>query len=186
MVRGGCGGVAARPEADAPGTRVTVAVEIPARSEADVPGTRVTVAVEMPAFSTRVLATAPIWEFSVRACVPVSVLVSCGRALLLTKRCSRGSKTMEESLLKATTRDAGLPDITVRERRAGGAEAATLLVNASRGGCLRTFQFVPVFPITLSETPRPLTGRTPWARLIGALPRASIGWTGTSPVVPPE
>jgi hypothetical protein len=168
------------------GGRGTVARETPARSgTVAAPGTRVTVAVEMPAFSTRVLATAPIWEFSVRACVPVSVLVSCG-ALLLTKRCSCGSKVIEESLLSVTTRDPVLPEMTVRERRAGGPEAATLLVNVSRGGCLRTFQFVPVLPAMPSETPRPLTGKTPWARLRGVLPRASIGWTGTSPSVPPE
>jgi hypothetical protein len=84
MLRGGRGTVAIEIPArsgtvDAPGTRVTVAVEIPARSEADAPGTRVAVAVEMPAFS------------ACPSAARFSVLVSCGRALLFTKRCSCGS-----------------------------------------------------------------------------------------------
>src|SRR5260370_32725063 len=93
---------------------------------------------------------------------------------------------MEESLLSVTTRDVVLPARTVRERRAGGAEAATLLTNASRGGCLRTFQFVLPLPAALTEALRPPTGTTPWPRLRGALPRTSSGWAGTSPSVPPE
>src|SRR5216683_1251438 len=93
---------------------------------------------------------------------------------------------MEESLLSVTTRDAPLPARTVRERRAGREDAATLLTKASRDGCLRTFQFVLLLPATLSEAARPPTGITPWPRLRGVLPRASSGWAGTIPSVPPE
>jgi len=169
------------------GGRGTVTVKVPARSgTVAAPGVRVTVAVAIPAFPMREFSMAPACVLSVRASARFSVMVSCGAEFVLTKRCSRGSYAMEESLLNVTTRDAVLPANTVRDMRAGAAETATLLVNASRGGCLRTFQFVPVIPVAFSETPRPPTGRTPCARLIGVLPRASIGWAGTSPSVPPE
>ena len=169
------------------GGRETVAVETPARSGTlATPGLRVTDAVAIPAFSMREFSAAPACELPVRASVPFSRVVSCEAEFVLTKRCSRGSYAMEESLLNVTTREAVLPASTVRDRRAGGAETATLLVNASRGGCLKTFQLVPVVPVAPSETPRPPTSRTPCARLIGVLPRASSGWAGTSPSVPPE
>ena len=84
MLRGGLGTVAVEipgrsGTVAAPAARVTVAAEIPARSEADAPGTRAVVAAEMPAFSACPLAAR------------FSVLVSCGGALLFTKRCSCGS-----------------------------------------------------------------------------------------------
>src|SRR5258708_2198713 len=57
---------------------------------------------------------------------------------------------------------------------------------ASRGGRLRTFQFVLLLLAALSEALRAPTGSTPWPRLRGVLPRASSGWAGTIPSVPPE
>jgi hypothetical protein len=120
----------------------------------------VTVAVAIPAFSTREFSTALVCKLPVRVSATFSVPVFCEPEFVLTKRCSRGSYAIEESLLSVTTRDALLPARTVRDRRAGGAEASTLLVNASRGGCLRTFQFVLMIPDPF-ETPRDPINITP-------------------------
>jgi hypothetical protein len=80
------------------------------------------------------------------------------------------------------------PPTIVRETRAGAVDAATaVFVSASRGGAFITFQLSAVAPAPVSaccETPPRATGKTPFAKLIGALPFASRGCAGTSPSKP--
>jgi hypothetical protein len=76
----------------------------------------------------------------------------------------------------------------VRETRAGAADAATaVFASASLGGVFITFQLSAVAPEPVSaccETPPPATGKTPFAKLIGAFPFTSSGCAGTSPSNP--
>jgi hypothetical protein len=76
----------------------------------------------------------------------------------------------------------------VRETRVGAVAAAIAVVaSASRGGAFITFQLsaVALEPVSACcETPPPATGKTPFAKLIGALPFTSSGCAGTNPSNP--
>jgi len=103
-----------------------------------------------------------------------------------TKRCSRGSYVMEESLFKETTWTPDPPSITVRETRAGGVVATRLLLSASRGADFKVSHFCPCSAAAIdSPAPPPLaTEKTPRSRFRGVLPFSSSGCMGTMPTVP--
>ena len=83
---------------------------------------------------------------------------------VFTKRCSRGSYAMEESLPSETARTPELASTTVLETRAGGAVATRLPLSAPRGGDFNVSHFCPgatgrsceltPFTATLEKTPR--------------------------------
>src|SRR5260370_8034585 len=75
--------------------------------------------------------------------MPCASRADGGAASVFTKRCSRGSYTMEESWLRETTRVPPLPPRIVRDVRTGAAVAARPLVTASRGGDFTPSHFVP-------------------------------------------
>src|SRR5260370_24701599 len=86
---------------------------------------------------------------------------------------------------KVTRRVPASPASTVRETRSGAAETPTALtVSALRGGAFIAFQLSLVFTAAREETAPAVTGKIPFARLIGTLPRASSGCTGTKPSNP--
>ena len=134
-----------------------------------------------------VVRAAPLGDAPEAAVAPVGtalagvakpVAETAGEFAALTKRCSRGSKTMEESRPTLTARAPDAPVSSARVRRTGGAAAARLEVRAPCGGAFSTFHLSPA---SLSEGEITLR-----ARLTGVFPWLSRGCTGTTPTLLPE
>jgi hypothetical protein len=89
-----------------------------------------------------------------------------------TKRCSRGSYAIEESLPSETARTPELPSTTVLETRAGGPVAGRLPLRASRGGDFNVSHFCPRSTGSTSALMPliPTFDRTPRSRFRGVFP----------------
>jgi len=112
---------------------------------------------------------------------------SAAETFAFTKRCSRGSYAMEDSLLRETTRTPESPCSTVLETRAGGGAGDKLLPKASRGADFTACHLAPGSPeLNAPVAPFAKEGeKTPCSRFRGVLPFWSSGCMGTMPSVPP-
>lgn len=106
---------------------------------------------------------------------------------VFTKRCSRGSYAMEESLPSDTPGTPDLLSTTVLEKPAGGPVATRPLLRPSRGDDFNACHFCPGSTgMTCALTPFvPTFEKTPRSKFKGSFPFLSSGCIGTMPFVPP-
>ena len=119
--------------------------------------------------------------------ISLPIVEDAAEEFVFTKRCSRGSKAMEESLPRETERAPDLASSNVLETRVGRVVAARFELNDSRGGDFKVSHFCPRSKaLSCALAPFvPTPEKTPCSKFSGVFPLASSGCMGTIPVLPP-